>query len=88
MSDYQLNDAARSVLFMSDEDEPVGIAVERGVSVDQGRKFNVRAIEPKMEVDTKNNEEKTGSLIVADGGFTAFAAAAVVILTNLLDPDA
>jgi hypothetical protein len=60
---------------------------ERGVSVDQDGKSNVWAIEPKMEVDTKSSEEKTGSTIVAVGGFAAFAAAAGFILTHLPDPD-
>ena len=72
---------------MSDEEEIGSAPVERGVSVDQDGKSNVWAIEPKMEVDSKSNEEKTGSALIAAGGFAAFAVAAAVILTNLPDPD-
>lgn len=72
-------------LFMSEEDD--GAASERGVSIDQDGKSNVWAIEPKMEVDTKSTEEKTGSALIAAGGFAAFAVAAAAILTNLPDPD-
>jgi len=65
---------------------PVNV-VERGVSMDQDGKSNVWAIEPKMEIDTKSAEEKTSGVLLAVGGFAAFAAAAGVILTNLPDPN-
>lgn len=65
------------------EDKPT----ERGVSMDQDGKSNVWAIEPKMEIENKSSEEKTGSTLVAVGGFVAFAAIAAGVLTNLPDPD-
>mmetsp|Transcript_34163 Transcript_34163/g.82607 ORF Transcript_34163/g.82607 Transcript_34163/m.82607 type:complete len:105 (+) Transcript_34163:172-486(+) len=61
--------------------------VERGVSMDQDGKSNVWAIEPKMEVENKSSEEKTGSALLAGGAFVAFAAVAAGVLTNLPDPD-
>ena len=70
-----------------EEVAPLVSGTERGVSIDQDGKSNVWAIEPKVEVESKSNEEKTGSAILAAGGFAAFAAAAAVILTNLPDPD-
>ena len=68
---------------LADSNSPV----ERGVSVDQDGKSNVWAIEPKMEVSSKSNEEKTNSALVAGGGFAAFAVLAGFILTNLPDPN-
>ena len=50
--------------------------VERGVSMDQDGKSNVWAIEPKMEIESKSSEEKTGGLLLAIGGIGAFAAIA------------
>ena len=64
-----------------------GRAVERGVSVDQDGKSNVWAIEPKMEVSSKSNEEKTQSAIVAGAGLAAFAVVAGAVLSNLPDPN-
>ena len=61
--------------------------VERGVSMDQDGKSNVWAIEPKMEIENKSSEEKTGGTLLAIGGFAAFAAIAAGVLTNLPDPD-
>ena len=76
---------------MSEEDQsepaPVVKTIERGVSVDQDGKSNVWAIEPKVEIDTRSSEEKTGSALIGVGGFAAFAAMAAVILTNLPDPN-
>lgn len=60
---------------------------ERGVSVDQDGKSNVWAIEPKMEVDTKSSEEKTGGLLVGGAAFAAFAVGAGFVLTHLPDPN-
>mmetsp|Transcript_24335 Transcript_24335/g.50967 ORF Transcript_24335/g.50967 Transcript_24335/m.50967 type:complete len:106 (-) Transcript_24335:230-547(-) len=67
--------------------EGPGKFTERGVSTDQDGKSNVWAIEPKMEIENKSSEEKTGSTLVAVGGFVAFAAIAAGVLTNLPDPD-
>ena len=61
--------------------------IERGVSVDQDGKSNVWAIEPKMEVSSKSNEEKTQSAVFAAGGFAVFAVLAGVVLANLPDPN-
>merc|ERR1719201_2823778 len=61
--------------------------VERGVSMDQDGKSNVWAIEPKMEIENKSDEEKTGGALIAVGGFAAFAAIAGFALTNLPDPN-
>lgn len=60
---------------------------ERGVSLDQDGKSNVWAIEPKMEIETKSADEKTGGALIAVGGFGVFAVAAGLILTNLPDPN-
>ena len=77
-----------SPLFMSDEEPaPSGKFVERGVSMDQDGKSNVWAIEPKMEIENKSSEEKTGGALLAVGGFAVFAAIAAGVLTNLPDPD-
>ncbi len=74
---------------MSDDNEPKTAAgfTERGVSMDQDGKSNVWAIEPKMEIENKSSEEKTGSALLAVGGFAVFAAIAAAALTNLPDPD-
>eukprot|EP00549_Striatella_unipunctata_P010445 CAMPEP_0118693396 /NCGR_PEP_ID=MMETSP0800-20121206/11882_1 /TAXON_ID=210618 ORGANISM="Striatella unipunctata, Strain CCMP2910" /NCGR_SAMPLE_ID=MMETSP0800 /ASSEMBLY_ACC=CAM_ASM_000638 /LENGTH=73 /DNA_ID=CAMNT_0006591621 /DNA_START=238 /DNA_END=459 /DNA_ORIENTATION=+ len=64
-----------------------GPPVERGVSVDQDGKSNVWAIEPKMEIDSKTNEEKATGNLIAVGGLVAFVAVAAVVLTNLPDPN-
>jgi hypothetical protein len=68
---------------MTDPQKPV----ERGVSMDQDGKSNVWAIEPKMEIESKSSEEKTGGAIIAFGGLAAFAAIAAGVLSNLPDPD-
>ena len=75
-----------SPLFMSDTG-PDGKPVERGVSMDQDGKSNVWAIEPKMEIENKSSEEKTGGALIAVGGLAAFAAIAAGVLSNLPDPD-
>ena len=72
---------------MADEDNSNPSGVERGVSMDQDGKSNVWAIEPKMEIENKSNEEKTGSTLLAVGGFVVFAAVAAGVLTNLPDPN-
>ena len=69
------------------EDKNPGNFVERGVSTDQDGKSNVWAIEPKMEIENKSSDEKTGSALIAVGGFAAFAAIAAGVLTNLPDPN-
>ena len=68
----------KTVVFAEDTIEEVAApaassGVERGVSIDQDGKSNVWAIEPKMEVSTKSNEEKTSSALIAGGGLAAFA---------------
>lgn len=45
------------------------------------------AIEPKMEIENKSSEEKTGGALLAVGGFAVFAAIAAGVLTNLPDPN-
>lgn len=55
--------------------------------MDQDGKSNVWAIEPKMEVENKSSEEKTGSIIAAAAGLGVFAVIAAGVLTNLPDPD-
>ena len=40
-----------------------------------------------MEIENKSSEEKTGSALLAVGGFAVFAAIAAAALTNLPDPD-
>ena len=73
---------------MEDDKPPAsGKFVERGVSMDQDGKSNVWAIEPKMEIENKSSEEKTGGTIAALAGFGIFAAIAAGVLTNLPDPD-
>ena len=72
-----------SHLSMADDKKPV----ERGVSMDQDGKSNVWAIEPKMEIESKSSEEKTGGLLLAIGGIGAFAAIAGAVLSNLPDPN-
>jgi hypothetical protein len=62
-------------------------STERGVSVDQDGKSNVWAIEPKMELSSKSNEETTQSALFAAGGFAVFAGLAGVVLSNLPDPN-
>jgi hypothetical protein len=61
--------------------------IERGVSVDQDGKSNVWAIEPKVEVQNKSDEEKGQSALIAGGGLAAAAVAAALILSNLPDPN-
>ena len=61
--------------------------VERGVSVDQDGQSNVWALEPKVEIENKSNEEKTQNALVAAGGLAAFAVVAGIVLTNLPDPN-
>ncbi|KAL7427412.1 hypothetical protein ACHAXH_000956 [Discostella pseudostelligera] len=73
-------------LFMSDNNNN-GKFQERGVSMDQDGKSNVWAIEPKMEIESKSSEEKTGGAIVALAGLGVFAAIAAGVLTNLPDPN-
>ena len=82
--------APRAPLFMGEEPNEIVEATkasERGVSIDQDGKSNVWAIEPKVEIENKSSEEKTGSAVIAVGGFAAFAAVAAVVLSNLPDPD-
>jgi hypothetical protein len=72
---------------MSDNNNNNGKFQERGVSMDQDGKSNVWAIEPKMEIESKSSEEKTGGAIVALAGLGVFAAIAAGVLTNLPDPN-
>lgn len=74
----------RTTLFS--EDEP-GNFVERGVSMDQDGKSNVWAIEPKMEIENKSSEEKTGGIIGGLAALGVFGVVAAGVLTNLPDPD-
>lgn len=78
------NNIARSRVSPLFDEPPT---VERGVSMDQDGKSNVWAIEPKMEIENKSSEEKTGGALIAVGGFAVFAAIAAAALTNLPDPD-
>jgi hypothetical protein len=64
-----------------------GFTAERGVSVDQDGKSNVWAIEPKVEVTAKSNEEMTQAGYIAVGGLGGFAVLAFLILSNLPDPN-
>jgi hypothetical protein len=64
-----------------------GFEGERGVSVDQDGKSNVWAIEPKIEISTKSNEEITNAAYAAIGGVGIFAILAFGILSNLPDPN-
>eukprot|EP00541_Cyclophora_tenuis_P018201 CAMPEP_0116564282 /NCGR_PEP_ID=MMETSP0397-20121206/13219_1 /TAXON_ID=216820 /ORGANISM="Cyclophora tenuis, Strain ECT3854" /LENGTH=125 /DNA_ID=CAMNT_0004090853 /DNA_START=85 /DNA_END=462 /DNA_ORIENTATION=- len=66
---------------------PVKTFIERGVSVDQDGQSNVWALEPKVEIENKSNEEKTQSALLAAGGLAIFAVFAGVVLTNLPDPN-
>mmetsp|Transcript_22267 Transcript_22267/g.32872 ORF Transcript_22267/g.32872 Transcript_22267/m.32872 type:complete len:112 (+) Transcript_22267:83-418(+) len=75
------------VVFSEPEKKTNPSGVERGVSVDQDGKSNVWAIEPKMELDDKSNEEKTTGLIIGGAAFAAFAVGAGFLLTHLPDPD-
>jgi hypothetical protein len=68
---------------MADPQKPI----ERGVSMDQDGKSNVWAIEPKMEIESKSSEEKTGGALVAIGGLAVLAAIATGVLSNLPDPN-
>jgi hypothetical protein len=72
---------------MAESDDSTNNRVERGVSVDQDGKSNVWAIEPKMEVSSKSDQEKTQSVLIAAGGLGIAAVAAALILTNLPDPN-
>jgi len=74
-----------TAIFMSDDDDPT--SGERGVSIDQDGKSNVWAIEPKVEVESKSNEEKFSSYFIAVGGIGVFGVLAAVALTNLPDPN-
>eukprot|EP00956_Cyclotella_meneghiniana_P011284 scaffold15896_cov60-Cyclotella_meneghiniana.AAC.3 len=80
----QSNLQRRTTLFS--EDEP-GNFVERGVSMDQDGKSNVWAIEPKMEIENKSSEEKTGGIIGGLAALGVFGVIAAGVLTNLPDPD-
>ena len=61
--------------------------IERGVSVDQDGQSNVWALEPKVEIENKSNEEKTQNALFAAGGLAVCVVAAAAILANLPDPD-
>lgn len=76
----------RVVMFSEPDQQPPKV-IERGVSVDQDGKSNVWAIEPKMELDSKSDEEKTTGLIIGGASFAVFAAGAGFLLTHLPDPD-
>lgn len=76
----------RTALFAEDE-PPSGKFVERGVSMDQDGKSNVWAIEPKMEIENKSSEEKTGGIIAGLAGLGVFGVIAAGVLSNLPDPD-
>lgn len=76
----------RTALFSEDEQTP-GKFIERGVSMDQDGKSNVWAIEPKMEIENKSSEEKTGGLIAGLAALGVFGVIAAGVLTNLPDPD-
>lgn len=67
--------------------EPPLPSVERGVSVDQDGKSNVWAIEPKIEIEIKSNEDQSTAALVAGAGLAVCGAAAALILTNLPDPN-
>ena len=55
--------------------------------MDQDGKSNVWAIEPKMEIENKSSEEKTGGVIAGLAALGVFGVIAAGILTNLPDPD-
>lgn len=69
------------------ETEAAKFTEERGVSVDQDGKSNVWAIEPKVEISGKSNEEMTKAGYIAVGGLGGFAILAFLILSNLPDPN-
>jgi hypothetical protein len=84
------NTRTGNVVLFAEEENYVSrtqSSIERGVSVDQDGKSNVWAIEPKMELSSKSNEEKTQSAIFGVGGFAVFAGLAGVVLSNLPDPN-
>lgn len=72
---------------LKDRPTAAGFEGERGVSVDQDGKSNVWAIEPKIELTTKSNEEVTKTLYIAIAGLGSFAVFAFFILSNLPDPN-
>ena len=76
-----------STTRLLERSEPPLPSVERGVSVDQDGKSNVWAIEPKIEIENKSNEDKSTAALVAVGGLAVCGAAAALILTNLPDPN-
>jgi hypothetical protein len=80
MTEKELDDAKNAPLA-------AGFTAERGVSVDQDGKSNVWAIEPKVEVTAKSNEEMTKAGYIAVGGLGGFAILAFLILSNLPDPN-
>ena len=45
------------------------------------------AIEPKMEIENKSSEEKTGGIIGGLAALGVFGVIAAGVLTNLPDPD-
>ena len=80
--------SVNTALFSEEDGQPTGGKfIERGVSVDQDGKSNVWAVEPREELETKSNEEKTQSALIAGGGFAVFAVLAGVALSNLPDPN-
>ena len=83
----QNNIQRRTALFSEEEGQPSGKFVERGVSMDQDGKSNVWAIEPKMEIENKSSEEKTGGIIGGLAALGVFGVIAAGVLTNLPDPD-
>jgi hypothetical protein len=72
---------------LQDAPTAAGFTEERGVSVDQDGKSNVWAIEPKVEISGKSNEEMTKAGYIAVGGLGGFAVLAFLILSNLPDPN-
>ncbi|KAL3791323.1 hypothetical protein HJC23_006052 [Cyclotella cryptica] len=86
-----LSQQSRLTALFSEEDNsytpPSNKFVERGVSMDQDGKSNVWAIEPKMEIENKSSEEKTGGILAGLGALGVFGVIAAGILTNLPDPD-
>ena len=83
----QNNIQRRTALFAEEDGQPSGKFVERGVSMDQDGKSNVWAIEPKMEIENKSSEEKTGGIIGGLAALGVFGVIAAGVLTNLPDPD-
>jgi hypothetical protein len=78
-----------TTLFSETENNtpPSSKFVERGVSMDQDGKSNVWAIEPKMEIENKSSEEKTGGILAGLAALGVFGVIAAGVLTNLPDPD-